>query len=204
MDDVRRWLVSSIEMPLQQALRIVAPQEVSDLKTKIDTLISRIYSTGTPFAPSEEDLAVLRRALLHRRYAYSAENEVLRQKTAHAGILAQLRDRLVPVELLMKKPWFLSGKPCRLPRLTDFLTIQEVYLLRKEELSPPDPEYDEKFGVLLSPAQFLPRLGLARLEAGLRGTSVSIAFVDIDDFKSFNSQYGDMLIWLAPRRLVCS
>ena len=94
----------------------------------------------------------------------------------------------------MKSDWFLAGKPCGIPRITDFVSIQEVYSLMRDTLLPPQIEYDEKFGILLSPSQFLRRLALARREGDLRGTPVSIAFIDIDDFKSFNSKYGEFIV----------
>jgi diguanylate cyclase (GGDEF)-like protein len=78
--------------------------------------------------------------------------------------------------------------------ITDFLSIKEIYSLQKDNLSAPEPEYDEKFGILLSPAQFLRRLALARIESRLRGTSISIAFIDIDNFKQFNKEYGEFIV----------
>jgi diguanylate cyclase (GGDEF)-like protein len=194
IDDLLAWTTHNIVAPLQRALRVVIPQDVSALARQLSDLIMRIYATSTPFDPSEEDLAVLRRALLQRRQAYAAENETLQLKTSHQDILKQLQDRLTPIERLMASHWFLAGKPCSLPRLTDFLSIQEVYSLQKEYLSAPSPEYDEKFGILLSPTQFLPRLALARLESRLRGTSISVAFIDIDDFKSFNTDFGEFVV----------
>lgn len=193
IDDVQAWLTNDVEYPLKRALKVVIPSEVTDFKAQLNGLISRIYAY-TPFSPSEDDLSILRRAILHRRRSYVAQNEALQLKTSHADILQQLQDRLAPLERMMNEDWFKSGKPCQLPRLTDFLSIQEVYLQRKEALAPLPPEYDEKFGILLSPSQFLPRLALARLEAELRGTSISVGFIDIDDFKSFNTAYGEFIV----------
>jgi diguanylate cyclase (GGDEF)-like protein len=195
LDELQDGITRSIIDPLVSAsLSKVLPSEVTALRSQINDLISRIYALGTPYDPSEEDLSLLRKALLQRRKAYTAENENLQLKTSHQDILKQLQERLAPIERMITSGWFIAGKPFTLPKLTDFLSIQEIYSLQKKDLAPPKHVYDEKFGILLSPSQFLPRLALARLESQLRGTSTSVAFMDIDDFKSFNTQFGEFVI----------
>jgi diguanylate cyclase (GGDEF)-like protein len=194
IDDVLLWLANDVESPIQRALRVVIPPQILNFRAQLNDLIPRIYYRSEPFSLSEADLSILRRALLHRRRAYVADNEALRVKTSSGDILEQLQARLEPIERMMNEDWFKSGKPCRLPRLTDFLSIQEAYLQRTDALAQLPLLFDEKFGILRSPSQFLPNLTLARLEAELRGTCVSVAFIDIDDFKAFNAEFGEFIV----------
>jgi len=55
-------------------------------------------------------------------------------------------------------------------------------------------KYDEKFRILQSQADFLPRLHECRIESWLRGTDISVAFIDIDDFKTFNTKYTESIV----------
>lgn len=79
------------------------------------------------------------------------------------------------------------------PRLTDYLTIQQIerHYIRQPQ---PQREYDEKFHILQAPHQFLPDLSHYRYECELRGTSVIVAQVDIDNFKHFNTKYGHVTV----------
>ena len=51
--------------------------------------------------------------------------------------------------------------------------------------------YDEKFQLLHAPTLFLPDLSYYRTICELRAVPVSVAYIDIDDFKSFNTRYGE-------------
>ena len=51
--------------------------------------------------------------------------------------------------------------------------------------------YDEKFHLLQSPQLFRPDLEYYRFGCEMRNVPLSVAFVDIDDFKSYNSQSGN-------------
>ena len=195
VSDFRVWVQNEIQQPISNALRILIPAEVRDYVQRlhhVENALSKDHNI--PYEYSEEDAIVFRRALLHRRKAYAEENEILGMKTSHAGVRRELEERLAPVERLMRSDFFDAGPSLPLLRLTDFLTVQEVYFLLKDDLAPPRIDYDEKFGLLVTPTQFLPRLALARREAWLRGTQLGVAFVDIDDFKAFNSKHGEFVV----------
>ena len=194
LDDLKTSLNNRIVGPLQRALRGLLPDDLLGLEGRVNELIGRIYQFGSPFDPSEEDLSFLRTAVLIKRRAYVAENEELQHKTSHPDILNKLSQRLEPIERAIESTWFVAGRPFALPRLSDYLSMEEIYSLQGNTLSSPSPKYDEKFGILLSPAQFLTRLTVARHEAELRGTETSVAFIDIDDFKKFNTRYGEFIV----------
>src|SRR5262249_17371087 len=55
-------------------------------------------------------------------------------------------------------------------------------------------EYDEKFHILRAPGLFSRDLEQIRWQCDMRNTSVVISYVDIDDFKSFNTKYGEIAV----------
>jgi diguanylate cyclase (GGDEF)-like protein len=54
-----------------------------------------------------------------------------------------------------------------------------------------DRQYDEKFHLLQAPTLFLPDLHYYRGKCGVRDIPVAIAFMDIDNFKDFNTVVGE-------------
>jgi diguanylate cyclase (GGDEF)-like protein len=94
----------------------------------------------------------------------------------------------------MGQEWFLKGEVLELPSLTDFLNLQAAYAGLPTKLHTVELRYEEKFKILQSPSEFLPRLRRCRIEDGLRGTFTSVAYIDIDDFKAFNTKYTESVI----------
>ncbi len=52
-------------------------------------------------------------------------------------------------------------------------------------------EYDEKFHILISPRLFYSDLNYYRQKCNSRNVGLSVAYLDIDNFKSFNTKYGE-------------
>lgn len=53
-----------------------------------------------------------------------------------------------------------------------------------------DRIFDDKFHILHPASLFKPDLKYYRATCGLRGAPVVVAFLDIDDFKTFNTEFG--------------
>jgi hypothetical protein len=144
IDDLLSWTRDNILQPLQQSfwahapdVGALMPSEVTVLVEQMNDLIRRIYLIGTPFEPTENDLSILRRALLHRQRVYAAQNKELQSKTPNQGILQKIQERLVPVERLITSDWFSAGRPSTLPELSDFLSPQEISSFQKASLRSP-------------------------------------------------------------------
>jgi diguanylate cyclase (GGDEF)-like protein len=109
---------------------------------------------------------------------------------------------------VIEAPWFSEVTPARLPRLTDYLSLRyaeqalgrgeqalgrgEQALGRSGELAP--RVYDEKFGILEAPALLFSDLATYRRRCGLRRVTVCLVYLDIDDFKGFNTRFGETRI----------
>ncbi len=97
---------------------------------------------------------------------------------------------LTMLSKLMQQAWFKSTATSRLPRATDFLTVKQA----EQQISVPGlPQrvYDEKFGILISANLFRHDLEHFRAACEMRDCPLSIAYIDIDDFKVFNTKYGE-------------
>ncbi len=82
--------------------------------------------------------------------------------------------------------------PTKLPVLSDFLVLSKVEEILGQSVSFEDRIFDEKFSILNAPRLFLPDLAYYRLHCcELRDRPVSIAYMDIDNFKTFNTDLGE-------------
>ena len=99
-----------------------------------------------------------------------------------------LRAELEPFDEMML---IITTDPIKMPRITEYLTVAKAEeLLRMQGLLEyPERVYDEKFGLLQAPSLFLPDLRYFRTKCDLRDRPVSVAFLDIDNFKSYNKDY---------------
>jgi GGDEF domain-containing protein len=110
-----------------------------------------------------------------------------------AGILneefaAVIKCELSPYRGIMSRPWYKRIPACRLPSLSEVITVEAIERVLP---GPKEPEriYDEKFHILQPPRNYYLNLEYQRHKCGLREAPISVAFVDIDDFKSFNSDF---------------
>jgi diguanylate cyclase (GGDEF)-like protein len=105
-----------------------------------------------------------------------------------------LDEQIRSLNELTSQKCFLETVPYPVPRLVDLLPIQRVEEMRKSEFELAPRKYDEKFQILQAPEHFLPDLEKYRKMTDLRGTCTSVAFIDIDDFKAFNTRYNETKI----------
>jgi diguanylate cyclase (GGDEF)-like protein len=104
--------------------------------------------------------------------------------------LAALDQQQYAVDKLTQSTWFLTTEPQRIPVAFDFLPAQAVEAIEAERRVKLQPrKYDEKFHMLQAPELFLNDLAYYRNRADMRGTTTSIAFLDIDNFKQLNRNH---------------
>jgi hypothetical protein len=128
--------------------------------------------------------------LRYRRYR-AAWTEGFREKTFHAGIIQTLDEEINSLDAVVEADWFQKIEPFRLPRSKDFLPIQYIEQSAMTQIQLAPRQYDEKFHILQAPALFLQDLAYFRAKCEIRDTPLTVAFLDIDEFKRFNIAHGE-------------
>jgi diguanylate cyclase (GGDEF)-like protein len=134
---------------------------------------------------------LLKRIVITERRKLAQDVDAPRQKTTHREAIGWLERELRVLDRIMQAEWFLEARPARVPRLTDYVSIRHAEAARPELAREPVREIDDKFRVLSAPSSFLPDLAWYRARCELRETAVTVAYLDIDDFKAFNTRWGE-------------
>jgi diguanylate cyclase (GGDEF)-like protein len=134
---------------------------------------------------------MLKRVIVVQRRALAQEIDGPRQKTTHREAIRFLERELRVLDDLLLAEWCLAVAPARIPRLTDYVSIRHAEAARPQLTGEPAREYDDKFRILQAPSMFLADLAAYRVRCELRGVPVAVVYFDIDDFKAFNTRYGE-------------
>jgi diguanylate cyclase (GGDEF)-like protein len=144
---------------------------------------------------ADEFAPLLREALIWKRVTLATDVETRRAHVTHPDLLAKLDEALEPYDELMRSDWFERATAKPAPQLADFFPIESVEATLANELGkPPQRAYDEKFRILQSPSLFLWDLDRARNFGALRSIDLAVAYVDIDNFKAFNSEMTESFV----------
>jgi diguanylate cyclase (GGDEF)-like protein len=146
---------------------------------------------GKQLAPHQESPPFFKQMILRYRRERAAQTESYREKTFHAGIIQTLNEEIDSLDAIVETNWFQEIQPLRLPRVKDFLPIQHIEQSAIKQLELATRQYDEKFHILQSPALFLQDLAYLRAKCEIRDVPLTVAFLDIDDFKRFNSDHSE-------------
>jgi hypothetical protein len=197
-DKLQEQLVS----PLHQELPGISLQEVeADFFKKMRELTGYASEISIALGARSAEMPDLPNALvplfkalfLRARLAKARELGQQRSKTTNPVVIAALEDQLKVYDGVIREDWFQEAVPEYPPSLSDVLTLE-----RAEHLDAGSSflqrQFDEKFHILQAPALFLPDLHYYRSKCGVRMIPVSIAFLDIDKFKDFNSEVGETLV----------
>jgi diguanylate cyclase (GGDEF)-like protein len=180
--------------PIRVQLRDYRPVELVELDQELALVGLQLGSGEPPFVVHDIHARLLKAVVAHQRRALASEIDEPRRRTGHREAIRYLEKELRVLDDVIEAPWFSEALPARLPRLTDYLSLRfaEQALGGAEALAP--RVYDEKFGILEAPALFVPDLAAYRRRCGLRRVPVCVVFLDIDDFKGFNTRYGETRI----------
>jgi diguanylate cyclase (GGDEF)-like protein len=113
----------------------------------------------------------------------------LTEKTFHLELVNTLEEEVKLLDALVNEVWFQNIQPLRLPRLKDFLPVHYIESAGVNLITLQARQHDEKFHMLQAPNLFLPDLAFFRARCEDRETPLFIAFVDIDNFKEFNTKH---------------
>ena len=145
----------------------------------------------TVLAVKDKSLPMLKAFLVKERLRVADEVEQLKAMTSNANVLNELDARLKPYDEMMALPWFNKTKAVVLPRLSDFLTIERIEAGAQKKQAEAPRLFDEKFHILQAPTLLYQDLASYRQKCSFRDAPVGIAFIDIDNFKGFNSAIGE-------------
>ncbi len=196
--DFRQNVVTLIE---GQFPNYALPREIQSVLegwNQLDQLVGKAADTvelmslfpNQPAAVSGISSLFKQMILRYRRHR-AAHTEAHREKTFHAGMIATLDEEINSLDALVETDWFQKIDPLRLPRAKDFLPIQYIEQSAFSRVELAARQYDEKFHILQAPALFLPDLAFFRAKGEIRDTPVAVGFLDIDDFKRFNTDHGE-------------
>ncbi len=200
---------TNVERELAEALaaelRGFRPAELRELFEELDVVMRQLAVRPTVYsqAPNEPwpsttvhgvHARLLKRIVVAERRRLAQDVDAPRQKTTHREAISWLERELRVLDQIMAAEWFLQARPARVPRLTDFVSIRHAESARPELAREPEREIDDKFRVLSAPSAFLPDLAWYRARCELRDTAVTVAYLDIDDFKAFNTRWGETRI----------
>jgi diguanylate cyclase (GGDEF)-like protein len=197
--DFRQGVVSLLETEFPNYALPREVQSVLECWEQIRQLVEATTSGSVDIADLfENHLAaspanppLFKQMIVRYRRQQAAQTEGYREKTFHPGLIQTLDEEINSLDAVVQANWFAKIEPSRLPRAKDFLPLQyiEQSAIRQIELAP--RQYDEKFHILQAPALLLPDLAYFRAKCEIRDAPLIVAFLDIDDFKGFNSAHGE-------------
>ncbi|MEZ4447140.1 MAG: hypothetical protein R3B72_49130 [Polyangiaceae bacterium] len=190
-DYVRRFHESfeeEVVAVLRAQFRGCTPVEIREVLEELSLLERQLQVRTQKAKVHDAHSRLLKRILIdERRHTAEAIDEPL-QKAVDRGVIHQLMRETNKLEQFMEQPWFDSVEAMRLPKLTDYLSVRYAEE-SMEELYMEPRELDEKFHILEAPSLFLRDLAYYRIRCGLRDLPIAVAYMDIDDFKAFNTKY---------------
>ncbi|MCP3682658.1 MAG: GGDEF domain-containing protein [bacterium] len=189
----QNWLSKNVDQPVQSALGL-QPQELGDTFVKLTELNSLLSkSQDGQIDIDNHFLPLLKKAIIQERRSEAFDVEKRSGFTFNHDLRARLDERLTSFSIVMNEYWFEHTGFSGLPKITDYLSIQyaEELLKKRGGLGLGERMYDEKFHILTAPSLFIPDLAYYRATCELRSTPVCVAYLDIDDFKQFNTEYGE-------------
>ena len=73
---------------------------------------------------------LVKRAVLSERRRVAAQLEAKKTDTVHPDLLTELEEQLRPYDTFLREPLIREAQPERLPRLTEFLSLERVESIR--------------------------------------------------------------------------
>jgi diguanylate cyclase (GGDEF)-like protein len=173
------------------------PREIQAVQRGAATIANVIQATpgdvialGDLLAKLSADEACLfKRIVQLNRRDWATETEPLIEKTFHLELAETLEAERRALDAFVSAETFVKIGDLSLPRLRDFISVQQIEASGVNPVSFQARQYDEKFHILQAPQLFLDDVAYFRARCEDRDMPIAMAFVDIDDFKSLNTRH---------------
>jgi diguanylate cyclase (GGDEF)-like protein len=189
-DTFRRQVVDIV----REQMRGFEPPEVREVIEELEVVSSQLGRGARAASVHPIHARLLKHMILNQRRELARAAEGPRHMTAHKGAIRYLERETGVLETMMAAAWFLGVQPAKIPRLTDFMSIRYAEEALGGTLKLAPREYDEKFHILEAPSLLLPDISYYRARCALRSSGFAVAYLDIDDFKDFNTRYSEMRV----------
>jgi diguanylate cyclase (GGDEF)-like protein len=190
------WFNNNLIVPLHTESNYL-PVEIKRVQTQINEAndmlnIITANSSASSYEIDNTHMPVIKQAILYTRKRKATMDEKRKEHIQDSELIQLIQKEMEPIDALTQQDWFIKTRQLIIPRLTSFLSLQRaIQVISQSEpgvvLS--DTIYDEKFHILRAPELFLKDVNYFRQQCILRDTALAVAFIDIDKFKDFNSQY---------------
>ena len=191
--ELSNYFEAELFSPVSQKLKNHLSSDLKELGTRLAGLRDRVDRPGD-ISLDDEDAPYVKLALSLRRRKVAEEQRLLLERTFHADIQKSIDELVVPINRFLVSTWLRDVQQFRLPPLSRFLTLKEVYHSMPSYSVSLEPHFDDKFAILQAHKCFRPMLARAREEAKLRDIDVTVAFVDIDNFKALNTALSETVV----------
>ncbi|HQR06711.1 MAG TPA: GGDEF domain-containing protein [Gemmatales bacterium] len=146
---------------------------------------------ATEYAIPDNLKPYLKRALIERRLVMAKDVEQKKSRTVNPQILDVLENQLKPFDEFLHETDLQALKPARMPQLRDFLTMEGAERHEQSQLQLKERRYNEKTRCLLVYSLIRDDMEYYRFKCTLRDVPMVFAYIDIDEFKKFNTELGD-------------
>lgn len=187
------WIVSQLQQPLVKAFGF-ALSDVLVIIKDVKELLDKLKPAST-ISISKYNLSIMRTALLHNRQLEMGDITRRIRFAKDPTIIAVLEQRVQKYDQLLNNSIFNDIPIHNLPNISDYMAIPKAEEILFEYEDPiQERKLDDKFGILNSPDLFMPDLDYYRNMCALRNAPLSIAYIDVDDLKEFNTEYTETLV----------
>jgi diguanylate cyclase (GGDEF)-like protein len=182
----------SIVAVLAAELHGVEPPEVREVREQLQLLQRQLESRQQTVGIHDTMGGLVKRVLASERRRVAEALERPLAKASAPGVVSALHREVRRYDdMLARLP---AGKMQVIPRLTDFLSIRFAAEAMRDAPKLGPRVFDEKFHILEAPRLFLPDLAHYRHECALRGASLAVCYIDIDDFKALNEKLTETVV----------
>jgi len=183
-------VISQLQLPNDDNV-VTLFDKIIKTNRKIGSNISG-YDSGLFQELTDENISIMATAIKQKIRDLSINIEERINKTANPDAQETIQQEIEPYKELLKNEKIASAKEFDIPQLSDYLNIETLEKTLSSSL--PERIYDDKFHILQSQGNYIGDLKYFRDVCCFRKNSICVGYIDIDDFKEFNTKYTQAVV----------